>query len=32
VGLSTMGRDLAADRANFIAAAAAGRLAAGLVP
>lgn len=32
VGLSTMGRGLAADRANFLAAAAAGRLAAGLIP
>ncbi len=31
VGLSTMGRGLQADRANFLAAAAAGRLAAGLL-
>jgi hypothetical protein len=31
VPLSTMGRGLAADRANFLAAAAAGRLAASLV-
>lgn len=32
VGLSTMGRGPGADRANFLAAAAAGRLAAGLLP